>query len=188
MAFLPDVESFANAGVRLDGFVVNGTASLKFTLDVLDHEIQNLPQDYIDCPDFAKHKPCLYLITKNVGFRGRNVEWMDDRCKDGDGASVAPTLPRHPITGGRRQVPQGSPVLHVKPGAICYWKDRVRLELRSVPFADQEDEFTVIVRVKTATRVELVFDLRAISDKPLSFTQYLDGTDSGGHIFHKLPK
>ncbi len=55
------------------------------------------------------------------------------------------------------------------------------------PFADHEDEHAVIVAVKTATRVELVFDLWAICDKPLSFTKYLDGTDGGGHIYHKLP-
>ncbi len=68
MAFLPDFASFANAGAQLNGFVVNDTASLKFALYVLDHEIQKLPQDYIDNPDFAEHKPVLYLITKNVGF------------------------------------------------------------------------------------------------------------------------
>ncbi len=72
MAFLPDVDSFANAGQRLNGFVINDTASLKFTLDVLDHEIQQLPQDYMDWPDFGDHKPCLYLITKNVGSHDRN--------------------------------------------------------------------------------------------------------------------
>ncbi len=101
MAYLPDVESFTNAGARLNGFIVNDTASLKFALDVLNHEIQNLPQDYIDHPDFAKHKPCLYLITKNVGFRGKNVEWIDNKCKDGDCNRVAPTLPRHPVASGR---------------------------------------------------------------------------------------
>ncbi len=90
VAFLPDVESFANVGQRLNGFIVNDMASLKFALDVLDHEIQNLPQDYIDHPDFAERKPCLYLITKHVGFRGKNVEWMDDKCKDGDGARLSP--------------------------------------------------------------------------------------------------
>ncbi len=46
----------------------------------------------------------------------------------------------------------------------------------------------MIIAVKTATGVELVFNLRAIGDKPLSFTQYLDSTDGGGHIYHKLPK
>ncbi len=68
VAFLPDIASFANAGVQFNSFVVNDTASLKFALDVLDHEIQKLLQDYIDNPDFAEHKPALYLITKNVGF------------------------------------------------------------------------------------------------------------------------
>ncbi len=53
----------------------------------------------------------------------------------------------------------------------------MRLDLRLAPFTDQEDKFAVIVTVKTATGVELVFDLRAISDKPFSFTQYLDGKD-----------
>ncbi len=101
MAFLPDVDSFANAGARLNGFVINDTASLKFALDLLDHEIQQLLQDYIDRPDFAEHKPVLYLITKNVGFRDKSIEWMDNVCKDGEGASVNPTLPRHPIASGR---------------------------------------------------------------------------------------
>ncbi len=97
MAFLPDVSSFCNAGARLNDLVINDTATLKFALNVLDHEIQKLLQDYIDLPDFAEHKPILYLITKNVGFRDKNVEWMDNKRKDGDGANVTPTLPRHPM-------------------------------------------------------------------------------------------
>ncbi len=68
MAFLLDVSSFCNAGARQNGFVVNDTVTLKFALNMLNHEIQKLPQDYIDLPDFAEQKPVLYLITKNVGF------------------------------------------------------------------------------------------------------------------------
>ncbi len=184
VAFLPDVESFTNAEQRLNGFVINDTVSLRFALDVLDHEIQNLPQDYIDRPDFGDHKPCLYLITKNVGFQGKHVEWIDNKCKDGDGDGQPPTLPQHPIAGGRRQPPEGSLKPHIKPGAICYWKDSVRQDLCLAPFADHEDEAAVLLRVKTATGVELTFDLWVIGDKPTSFTKYLDGAE---HIYHKLP-
>ncbi len=71
---------------------------------------------------------------------------------------------------------------HIKPGAICYWKDSVRQDLRLAPFADHEDEAAVLLGVKTATGVEIVFDLRVIGDKPTSFTKYLAGND---HIYHK---
>ncbi len=101
VAFLPDVNSFANAGQRLNGFVVNDKASLTFALNLLDHEIHQLPQDYVDRPDFDDHKPCLYLVTKNVGFRDRNVEWIDNRCKDGCEDETPPVKPRHPIASGR---------------------------------------------------------------------------------------
>ncbi len=74
VAFLPDVSSFCSTGARLNGYVVNDTVTLKFALDLLDHEIQKLPQDYIDYPDFAEHKPVLYVITKNVGFCDRNIK------------------------------------------------------------------------------------------------------------------
>ncbi len=56
------------------------------------------------------------------------------------------------------------------------------------PFADQEDEFTVVAAIKTNTRVEICFDLQAICEKPSSFTRYVEGTDGGGHIYHKLLK
>ncbi len=67
-AFLPDVDSFANAGQQLNGFVVNDKASLIFALNLLDHEIHQLPQDYIDRPDFGDHKPCLHLVAKKCGL------------------------------------------------------------------------------------------------------------------------
>ncbi len=85
VAFLPDDSSFCNTGARLNGFVVNDSATLKFAL----------PQDNIAGPDFAEQKPVLYLITKNVGFRECNGDWIDNACKDGDGISVPPTLPVH---------------------------------------------------------------------------------------------
>ncbi len=158
MAFLPDIDSFANAGQRLNGFVINDKASLTFVLNLLDHEIHQLPQDYIDRPDIEDHKPCLYLVTKNVGFRDRNVEWIDNRLKDGDGAGADPKMPWHLIAGGHQKPPEGSPLPHIKPGAICYWKDMIRQDLRLAPFADQEDELPVLLGVKMASGVELVFD------------------------------
>ncbi len=53
VAFLPDVLSFCNTGVRLNGFVINDSTTLKFALDLLDHVVHQLPQDYIAGPDFA---------------------------------------------------------------------------------------------------------------------------------------
>ncbi len=100
VAFLPDVESFANAGQWLNGHVINDRASLTFALNVLDHEIQLVPQDYIDCPDFADHKPCLYVVTKNVGFHQRNVEWIDDRLKNGGDKGRPLVKPWHSVAGG----------------------------------------------------------------------------------------
>ncbi len=46
----------------------------------------------------------------------------------------------------------------------------------------------MIIAVKTNTGVKICFDLWAICDKPSSFTQYIEGTDGGGHIYHKLPE
>ncbi len=37
VAFLPDVSSFCNTGARLNGFVVNDSATLKFALNLLNH-------------------------------------------------------------------------------------------------------------------------------------------------------
>ncbi len=126
VALLPDVESFANAGQQLTGYVINDRASLIFTLNVLDHEIQQVPQDYIDCPDFGDHKSCLYGVTKNVGFHQRNVEWIDDRLKNG-GEEGSPLVKlQHTVAGGRRKPPEGSPLPEIKPGAICYWKESLR--------------------------------------------------------------
>ncbi len=62
-------------------------------------------------------------------------------------------------------------------GAVCYWKDNVRLELHLAPFTDHEDEFAVIICVKTNTGVEICFDLQVICDKPSSFTWYLEGSN-----------
>ncbi len=101
VAFLPNVSSFCNTGARLNGFVVNNSATLHFVLDWLDHEVHQLPQDNIAGPDFAEWKPVLYLIMKNVGFREHNIDWIDNMHKDGDGMSVPPTLPRHPLASGR---------------------------------------------------------------------------------------
>ncbi len=47
VAFLPDISSFCNSGARLNSFVVNDSATLMFVLDLLDHEVHQLPQDYI---------------------------------------------------------------------------------------------------------------------------------------------
>ncbi len=69
---------------------------------ILDHEIQLVPQDYIDSPDFADHKPCLYVVTKNVGFRQRNVDWIDDRLKNGGDQGLPLVKPWHPVAGGRQ--------------------------------------------------------------------------------------
>ncbi len=110
---------------------------------------------------------------KNVGFWECNVEWIDNVCKDGDGVHVQPTLPRHPLASECLQPPIGSPAPHIKPGAYCYWKDEVKLELHLSPFADQEDEFAVIIAIKTNTGVEICFDLRVICKKPSSFTKYV---------------
>ncbi len=68
VAFLPDISSFCNSGARLNGFVINDSMTLKFALDLLDHEVHQLPQDYIAGPDFSDQKPALYLIRKNAGF------------------------------------------------------------------------------------------------------------------------
>ncbi len=136
---------------------------------MLDREIQQVPQDYIDCPDFGEHKPCLYVVTKNVGFRQRNTDWIDDRLKNGGLKGEPLVKPRHPIAGRRRKPPEGSPLPDIRPGAICYWKESLRQDLRLAPFADHEDEAAVLLRVKTTTGVELVFDLRVIGDKPASF-------------------
>ncbi len=151
---------------------------------MLDVEIQQLPQDFIDRPDFGDHKPCLYLVTKNVGFRQRNVEWIDDRLKNGGEDGMPLVKPRHPVASRRRKPPEGSPLPEIKPGAICYWKEGLRQDLRLAPFADQEDEAAVLLGVKTTTGVELVFDLRVISEKPSSFSKYLAGNE---HVYHKLP-
>ncbi len=159
VAFLPDVNSFANAGRRLNGYAVNDRAGLVFTLNVLDQEVQQVPQDYIDCPDFGEHKPCLYVVTKNVGFRQRNVEWIDDRLKNGGDKGNPLVKPRHPVAGGHRTPPEGSPLPAIKPGAICYWKESLWKDLHLAPFADHEDEAAVLLGVKMTTRVELVFDL-----------------------------
>ncbi len=98
VAFLLDVSSFCNTGARLNGFVVNDSATLRFVLDLLDHKVHQLPQDYIDRHDFAERKPVLYLIMKNVGFCDCNIDWIDNVSKDGDGMSVPPTLLRHLLT------------------------------------------------------------------------------------------
>ncbi|MCP4597073.1 hypothetical protein [Neptuniibacter sp.] len=76
------------------------------------------------------------------------------------------------------------PLLEIKPGVICYWKDAIRQDLHLVPFADHEDEAAVLPGVKTTTGVELVFDLQVIGDKPSSFTKYLAGHK---HVYHNLP-
>ncbi len=128
------------------------------------------------------------MIMQNMCFQERNVDWIDNTRKDGDGMSVPPTLPRHPLTSGHQQHPTGSPSPHTKPGAYCYWKDAVREELCLSPFADQEDEFAVVASIKANMGVEICFDLRVICDKPSSFTRYVKGTDGGVHIYHKLPK
>ncbi len=57
-----------------------------------------------------------------------------------------------------------------------------------MPFTDHEDEFAVIIAVKTNTGVEICFDLHTICGKPSSFTRYIEGTDGGGHIYHRLPE
>ncbi len=183
VAFLPDVESFANAGQQLNGFVINDRVSLIFALNLLDLKIQQVPQDYIDQPDFGDHKPCLYLVTKNVGFRQRNVDRIDNKLNDGDLDGLAPTMPRHPVASRHQKPPEGSPLPHIKPGAICYWKDAIRQDLRLAPFADHEDEAAVLLGVKTTTGVELIFDLQVIGDKLSSFTKYLAGHE---HVYHKL--
>ncbi len=100
VAFLPDVSSFCNTGARLNGFIVNDSVTLRFALDLLNHEVHQLPQDNIDPPDFAERKPVLYVITKNMGFCKHNIDWIDNVRKDGDGMHVPPTLPRHPPTSG----------------------------------------------------------------------------------------
>ncbi len=79
--------------------------------------------------------------------------------KDGEGMHVQPTLPRNPLAGGRQQPPVSSPAPHIKPGAYCYWNDEVKLDLCLSPFTDQEDEFAVIVAIKTNMGVEICFDL-----------------------------
>ncbi len=137
VAFLPGVGSFANAGERLNGYVINDRASLGFALDLLDKEIQQVPQDYIDCPDFGEHKPCLYVITKNVGFRQRNTEWINDNLKGGGMEGEPLVMPRHPIASGRRNPPDGSPIPHINPGASCYWEVSFRQDLRLAPFVYQ---------------------------------------------------
>ncbi len=46
----------------------------------------------------------------------------------------------------------------------------------------------MVIAVKMNTGDEISFDLWAVCDKPSSFTRYLEGSDGGGHVYHKLPE